>query len=172
MTSRQVGFSPVVVLFFMKIIGKAKVAGWLLFAQVILFFIGINPEAGVRPGQMGLWDWAFFILGVLNVLSLSAMLLVYLFERDLGLCGEPGVLPAWAAFFGCVAPVATNLESKPVEVTPPVFFQPRGRRFSFTCKACGAANEVPFLGAACEFCGEAPPKGADSRGSRSSKGSR
>jgi hypothetical protein len=156
----------------MKIVGKAKVAACLLFAQVMMFFIGISPGAGVRPGQMGLWDWSFFLLGVATVLSLSAMLLIYLFEGDLGLCGEPGVVPAWAAFFGCVAPVASNLQSKPVDVTPPIIFQPRGRRFSFTCKACGAANEVSSLGATCEFCGEAPPKAADNRGSRSSKGSR
>jgi hypothetical protein len=156
----------------MKIIGKAKVAACLLFAQMMMFFIGISPGAGVRPGQMGLWDWSFFLLGVATFLSLSAMLLVYLFEGELGLCGEPGVFPAWAAFFGCVAPVATNLAPGPVEVTPPLFFQPKVRNYSFTCKACGAANEVPFLGAACEFCGEAPPKAADNRGSRSSKGSR
>ncbi len=144
----------------MKIIGKAKVAGWLLFAQVIMFFIGINPPAGVRPGQMGLWDWSFFLLGVVTFLSLSAMLLVYLFEGDLGLCGEPGVLPAWAAFFGCVVPVATNLAPGPVEVTPPLFFKPKARKYAFTCKACGAGNEVLSASAPCDFCGEPHPNAA------------
>jgi len=144
----------------MKIIGKAKVAACLLFAQVMMFFIGISPGAGVRPGQMGLWDWSFFLLGVATFLSLSALLLVYLFERDLGLCGEPGVVPAWATFFGFVAPVATNLAPGPVEAIPPLFFQPKVRKYAFTCKACGAGNEVLSAASPCDFCGEAPPKAA------------
>jgi hypothetical protein len=144
----------------MKILGKPQVAAWLVVGQLIMIFIAINPNAGIRPGEMGLWDWAFFLLGVLNVLSLSAMLLVYLFERDLGLCGEPGVVPAWAAFFGCVAPLATNLTDKPVEVTPPLFFQPKVRKYAFTCKACGAGNEVLSSSSPCDFCGEAPPQNA------------
>jgi hypothetical protein len=88
------------------------------------------------------------------------MLLVYLFEGELGLCGQPGVLPAWAAFFGCVAPVATNLEAKPVEVTPSLFSRPKARMFAFTCNACGAGNEVFSSSSPCDFCGEAPPKDA------------
>jgi hypothetical protein len=144
----------------MKIIGKPQVAAWLVVGQLIMIFIAVNPNAGIRPGEMGLWDWAFFLLGVITFLSLSAMLLVYLFERDLGLCGERGEVPAWAAFFGCVAPVATNLIDKPVAVTPPLFFQPKVRKYAFTCKACGAGNEVLSSSSPCDFCGEAPPQNA------------
>jgi hypothetical protein len=144
------------VFFFLKIIGNVRVAFCLAAGLLILAVLGISPRFGIVPGEMGWWDWTYFIIGVLLFLSLGALAILHFFESELVLCGEPGVTPAWAEFFGVIAPVVTRPSATPTSAANRVQPKAKTKTFPFTCRQCGATSDVPYLGAACGFCGETP----------------
>jgi hypothetical protein len=121
---------------------------------LILAVLGISPRFGIVPGEMGWWDWTYFGIGVLLFLSLGALAVLQFFESELVLCGEPGVTPAWAEFFGVVAPVVKGPSSAPTPVSFKIQPQAKTKTFPFACRQCGAGGEAPYLGAPCPFCGE------------------
>ena len=107
--------------------------GWLsIIFAVLCFFSGVsNPESGAAGGIINLLFWG--LIGLL------------LLKRDKKKYKESTKKEA-------VAPVAANknrIQNHPFEAVSPV------KTVRFTCKSCGAKNEVPAAGNAirCEYCG-------------------
>jgi hypothetical protein len=107
--------------------------GWLfIILAVLCFFSGLlNPESGAAGGIFNLLFWGF--IGLL------------LLKRAKKKNKE-------AATKEAVAPFAANknrTQNHPVDAVSPV------KTVRFTCKSCGAKNEVPATGNAirCEYCG-------------------
>lgn len=149
--------------FFLKLLGHVRVAIGLAVFLLIVAALGSSPRTGIVPGDMGWWDWVYFFIGVMLFLSLGAMLLASFCEDDLRLCGEPGVVPAWAQFFGFLPPAAPAPSVPPLPVSPPIFHTPKVRLIPYACRACGAVSDVSYYGAPCSFCGEAPPSSENKR---------
>lgn len=143
--------------------GNFKVALVLAATLLLVAALGTSPRIGVVPGEMGWWDWTYFAIGVLLFLSLGAMVVTYFFEPDLCLCGEPGVVPVWAQFFGIYEVAPPSAAVPPLPASAPLYHTPKQRLVAFTCHSCGAGSEVPYVGYPCPFCGEAPAAPAKKR---------
>jgi len=151
------------VFFFLKLMGNFKVALVLAATLLLVAALGTSPRIGVVPGEMGWWDWTYFAIGVLMFLSLGAMVVTYFFEPDLRLCGEPGVVPVWAEFFGVYEANKPSVPLAPLKTSAPLYHTPKQRLVAFTCHHCGAASEVPYVGYPCPYCGEAPAPASKKR---------
>jgi hypothetical protein len=151
------------VFFFLTLMAKLRVAIALAVVLLLVAALGASPRVGVVPGEMGWWDWTYFFIGVLLFLSLGAMVLVHFFESDLVLCGEPGVVPAWALLFGFAEVVMPSADAPPLPTSSSIYHGPKQRLYPFTCQNCGAGSEVPYIGSPCPFCGEAPASGVKKR---------
>ena len=142
--------------------GNVRLAIGLAVVLLLLAALGASPRIGVVPDEIGWWDWTYFAIGVLMFLSLGSMVLVHFFASCLVLCGEPGVVPAWAMFFG-FAELAAPSAVDTLPASPPIYHVPKERLYPFTCRNCGAGSEVPYVGSPCPFCGEAPAASAKKR---------
>ena len=149
-------------LFFFKLIGNPRITAGLFFVLVVFSTIPAYSRTVVLDGTLTWWDWTVFGLGVLFFLSLGGLALSHLCGAQLALCGEPGVVPVWAQFFGFLPPPLPSPAATLLPVAEPLIYKPKVRLVPYSCKHCGAGSEVPHVGHPCPYCGEVPSPGKSS----------